>query len=351
MPDQIVHILYVDDDVPLVRLVEKACRRRGYFLTHAETVPAALERLAAGDISLVVLDHDLRTETGLDLLAAIRGLPVRPPVIYVTGSADTSVAVAALKAGALDYVWKSAAGDFMDLLFAGIEPALERGRLERARIRAENDMRAARERAELLLGEVNHRIANSLALVASLVRMQAGLLTDPAAIDALAETQARIHAIGGVHRRLYTSTDVGRVALDGYLRDLVADLRSGFQDEGRTARITLAAEPTAATTDQAVAVGVAVTELITNAIKYAYPEGTPGEIRVFLRKAGEGARITVEDDGIGWNGQGAIKGSGLGTRIVRAMMVNLDSALSYDPDAAGTRVSFDFRTCPGPNPA
>lgn len=340
MPDQTVHILYIDDDDTLVRLVEKACQRRGYLLTHAADVPGGLALLAAGGFSLVVLDHDLKTGTGLDFLTALEGAETPPPVIYVTGSAETAVAVAALKAGAVDYVWKSAAGDFIDLLFSGIEPALERGRLERAKLKAEREMREARERAELMLGEVNHRIANSLALVASLVRMQSSLVADPNAVAALTETQARIQAIGAVHRRLYKSTDLGRVALDDYIAELVEDLQSSLQGEDGPGRITLQVDSVAATTDQAVAVGVTVTELVTNAIKYAYPEGEAGPIRVTLRVEDGQMVITVEDRGIGWNGSGTPQGSGLGSRIVKAMMANLGSSLTYEDAAPGTRARF-----------
>ena len=91
-----VHILYVDDDPVLVRLVEKACRRRGYRLAHAVTVEAALAALDQAEFSVVVLDHHLGAATGLDFLRATEDRAARPPVIYVTGSAETSVAVNAL---------------------------------------------------------------------------------------------------------------------------------------------------------------------------------------------------------------------------------------------------------------
>lgn len=339
-----VHILYVDDDPVLVRLVEKACRRRGYRLAHAVTVEAALAALDQAEFSVVVLDHHLGAATGLDFLRATEDRAARPPVIYVTGSAETSVAVNALKMGAVDYVWKSAAGDFIDLLFGGIELAVERGRLEHAKARAEQEMREARDRAELLLSEVNHRIANSLSLVASLVRMQSSMVKDPGALAALSETQARIRAVAGVHRRLYRSTDVRQVALQDYVRELLDDLQTGFHAEGRPSEFACATDPVLASTDRAVTVGVVLTELVTNAVKYAYPPGQPGPIRVTLQATGENrARILVEDDGAGWTGEGEPQGSGLGTRIIRALLADLEGELTYRPVSAGTCAVFDFR--------
>jgi two-component sensor histidine kinase len=343
MPERKVHILYIDDDATLVRLVERACVRRGYSLTSASTVEEGLEKLSSFDVSAIVLDHDLKGDTGMDFLRAIEGMHSRPPVIYVTGSTEAAVAVGALKAGAADYVTKSAAGDFLELLFSALDQSLERARLERAKIRAEQEVREARDRAEIMLHEVNHRVANSLALVASFVRLQSSLVTDPNAAAALTETQARIKAISGVHRRLYKSTDIRSVALDEYVRDLVEDLKTSILADGATARIELTAEPMAVGTDKAVSIGVALTELVTNAVKYAYPGRASGPVRVSLRSTSPGrAALSVEDEGIGWDGNGAAKGTGLGTRIVTAMMANLNAEMSYERVPVGTRGSFEF---------
>ena len=91
-----------------------------------------------------------------------------------------------------------------------------------------SDLASARDRAEVLLAEVNHRVANSLALVSSLVTLQAKALIDDAAKSALSETQDRIFAISLVHKRLYSSSNVRSVALDEYLNGLLDHLRTSF---------------------------------------------------------------------------------------------------------------------------
>ena len=97
-------------------------------------------------------------------------------------------------------------------------------------------------------------------------------------------------------------------------------------------------------TDKAVSIGVIVTELLTNAYKYAYPAAMRGEIRVILQKIGEDTvSLAVEDDGVGWKGSGAAQGTGLGTRVVTAMAANLQSKLEYDTGVEGTRASLRFR--------
>ncbi|SMF80868.1 Two-component sensor histidine kinase, contains HisKA and HATPase domains [Tistlia consotensis] len=343
MPYQGFRVLYIDDDPALARLVQKTLARRGYAVEHADSAESGLARLDAGGIDVIALDHYLPTGTGLDVLARLGEVPARPPVVYVTGSAETAVAVAALKAGACDYVPKAASEEFLELLGSAVDQAIDAARLMREKERAEREMREARERAELLLGEVNHRVSNSLALVAALVSMQAKAVTQPAARDALSETQARILAIAGIHRRLYTSEDVRIVELGGYLRSLIEDLEASMRSAGHGAAVRLEVENLAVATDKAVSIGVLLTELVTNAFKYAYPGTETGEVRIGFRALGPGrAELSVEDDGVGWNGEGRVQGTGLGSRIVRAMASNLGGVVCYAERERGTRVFLAF---------
>jgi two-component sensor histidine kinase/CheY-like chemotaxis protein len=341
MPTRTPHVLYIDDDPGLARLVEKAMQRRGYIYSHAPTGEEGLAIIRNGGIDVVALDHTLPTGTGLDVLSAMTDIADLPTVVYVTASAEMSIAVAALKAGATDFVPKTGSEEFMALLLAAIDHAIDHTRLVRAKAKAERDTQEARERAEMLLGEVNHRVGNSLAMVAALVGLQANAVEDPEAKRALSETQARIQAIAGVHRHLYTSDDVRIVQVGDYLNSLLGELENTLQSEGVTASIVLDVESFPLATEKVASLGVIVTELVTNALKYAYVDRDPGEVRIILRQGDATVRLVVEDDGHGWSGTGKPKGTGLGSRIVRAMAISLDAQVAYGK-GPGTRVEVTF---------
>ena len=338
---QTIRILYIDDDAGLGILLGKALTPHGYAVECVETGEEALARLKAQRYSVVALDHNLTNEVGLDLIPQIRALPAAPPIIYVTGSEDVRIAVAALKAGAVDYVWKDVQGHYRELLRQAVETAVEQEKIKREREQAQQQVAEARDRAEAMLKEVNHRVANSLAIVSSFVQMQANTISDPLAREAMRDTHARIAAIAGVHKRLYTSQDVRMVDVNAYLRSLVEEMGATLKQTALALRFLPSEAELEIPTDRAVWTGVIVTELLTNAAKYAYPGGGAGEIRVctYLLPDGQ-VKIAVEDDGIGWNGAGAIQGSGMGTRIIKAMTQSLQTELRYQALNPGTQASL-----------
>ena len=305
----------------------------------------------AQPFDVIAMDHYMPGQDGLTTLEQLGTGPEAPPVVYVTGSDESRIAVAALKAGAADYVVKTGSEDFMDLLNNAVAQALQQVRLRRARDAAEQALLAANARLEsiverqaVLLREVNHRVANSLQLVSSLVHMQASAVKDEAAREALRDTQARINAIMQIHRRLYTSEDVERVDMNEYLRGLVAELEQSLPRVEAGRPIRLDTGPVELATDKAVSLGVVVTELVTNAYKYAYAPEEAGEIRIALRPCeADRLRLTVEDDGEGFLTGAAPKGTGLGRKVIAAMAASLNSRVEFDTAHKGVRATLDFR--------
>ena len=258
---------------------------------HAAGGEQGLERLAQGGIDVVALDQYMPGLDGLETLERIMAIPDAPPVVFVTASQDSAIAVTALKAGAADYLVKDVQGDFIPLLQVAVNGALRQAELQKARDEAEAEVHASRDRyaalaaeREVLLREVNHRVGNSLQIIASLLHLQANSAAQDDVKAALTNAMGRVAAVAQVHRRLYTSHDLKSVLLNQYLEALLEDLRRSAEGN-RMSRLTLKAEPIEIDPDRAVAIGIIVNELVMNAVKYAYPDGA-GPIHVELKRAG-----------------------------------------------------------------
>jgi two-component sensor histidine kinase len=341
-------LLYIEDDPALARLVDRGLTRLGFKVVHAASGTQGLDLLAQGGIDVIALDQYMPGLDGLETLERIMAIPNAPPVVFVTAAQDSSIAVTALKAGAADYLVKDVHGDFIALLQVAVEGALRQARLQKARDDAEAEVHASRDRfaalaaeREVLLREVNHRVGNSLQIIASLLHLQANSSAQEDVKAALTNAMGRVAAVAQVHRRLYTSDDLKSVLLNLYLDALLEDLRRSAEGN-RMSRLTLKAESIEIDPDRAVAIGIIVNELVMNAVKYAYPDGA-GPIHVELAAEGEDLVLSIADDGVGLNGKSDPRSTGMGQRIVTAMASKLEASVERDPAHAGTRIVLRFR--------
>src|SRR5438874_331100 len=341
-------LLYIDDDEAMARLVERGLTRLGFKVVHAASGTDGLDRIAQGGIDVVALDQYMPGLDGLETLERILAIANAPPVVFVTAAQDSKIAVTALKAGAADYLVKDTLGDFIPLLHVAIDGALRQARIQKARDDAEAEVHASRDRyaalaaeREVLLREVNHRVGNSLQIIASLLHLQANSSTEEDVKAALTNAMGRVAAVAQVHRRLYTSHDLNSVLLNQYLDALLDDLRRSAEGN-RMSRLTLKAEPVEIDPDRAVAIGIIVNELVMNAVKYAYPDGA-GPIHVELKSQSDDIWLSITDDGVGLNGTADPRSTGMGQRILIARAPKPDAEVERDPDHAGTRIVVLFR--------
>jgi two-component sensor histidine kinase len=347
------HVLYIDDDEGLCHVVKRDLERNGYSMDMAHDGISGLARIEAGRFDAIILDHHMPGRDGLSILAEISQRDDPPPVVYVTGEAEGRIAVAALKAGAEEYVIKEASADFLPLLRAGVAGAIERREIRRAHAAAEAEMRAARDRfealakeREVLIREINHRVGNSLQLVNAFLRLQSNAASQPETKTALSNATVRVNAIGHVHRQLYTGSDVREIDLGRYLEDLVVDLQKTLGTE-TGASLSVTAEAIGTTTDRAVSIGMMVTELVLNAAKYAYPQDRNGPVRVSCRSTPDGGlELVVEDDGVGMSDGTPAKGGGLGQKIVGMMGAKLQAKVGQDQAHKGVRTVIRIPAAP-----
>jgi two-component sensor histidine kinase len=351
-------VLYIDDDEALARLVDRGLTRLGFNVVHAASGAQGLERLQQGGIDVIALDQYMPGLDGLETLERILAIPSAPPVVFVTASQDSAIAVTALKAGAADYLVKDVHGDFIPLLHVAVDSAIKQAMVRKARDDAEAEVHASRDRyaalaaeREVLLREVNHRVGNSLQIIASLLHLQANSSNQEDVKAALTNAMGRVAAVAQVHRRLYTSHDLKSVLLNQYLDALLEDLRRSAEGN-KMSRLTLKAEAVEIDPDRAVAIGIIVNELVMNAVKYAYPDGA-GPIHIALHAQGDDLALSIADDGVGLNVKTDPRSTGMGQRIVTAMASKLEATVERDPSHPGTRIVLRFQrvTDPAAKPA
>jgi two-component sensor histidine kinase len=196
-----------------------------------------------------------------------------------------------------------------------------------------------REQA-LLLREIDHRVKNNFAIVTSLLGLQQRQAADPATQEALASALARVDSIARAHNHLYDGArGAGDVDMQVYISELCAALGHAlFLPDA--VKLHCACEPLTMQRDRAVAAGLVVNELVTNAAKHAFSGRDGGEIRVSLASLGGGARLTVSDNGIGMP-QSARKGA-LGQRLIDGFSKQASGKLSVSTGPGGTTFTLDL---------
>ena len=188
---------------------------------------------------------------------------------------------------------------------------------------------------EFLIGEVNHRVLNSLQLVSSFLSMQAQASDNPELHAALGEARRRLTAVALVHRRLYRGDQIAMVDAARYIEELCADTFA-FMGQDWAQHLSLHLSPVLVSTDRAIILGLVLTELMINANKYAYG-GAAGPIAIELTEDRTHLRMVVAD-----NGTGKVSDSrGFGSRIIEGLVEQLGGALTYGDNKPGLRTSIE----------
>jgi two-component sensor histidine kinase len=181
----------------------------------------------------------------------------------------------------------------------GAEKALLE-KTQREVLRSEQTVRASLREKEILLKEIHHRVKNNLQVISSLLNLQARYLPDPAARAIFSQSQNRVQSIALVHERLYESADLSHVNFGKYLSVLLDNIFDTHDAASRGLSKIIDVGDANLTVDVAIPCGLIVNELVTNALKHAFPGGRTGTVRVSLRGSSDGAMdLTVQDDGVG----------------------------------------------------
>jgi two-component sensor histidine kinase len=217
-----------------------------------------------------------------------------------------------------------------NILVRAVHVALRARARQYERRRAAQALETSLKEKEVLLKEVHHRVKNNLQVITSLLGLQSRSVQDKAALEALEESQRRIQSMALVHESLYRASDLSRVDMQAYLRGLL----DHFMRAAPGHEISLNASRASFSIDLAVPCGLILNELISNAMKHAFPAGRPGRIVVTLKRVTEDECVlSVHDDGIGLpEGFDPATTASLGLQLVRALTEQIHGQLSFKTD-------------------
>ncbi|PVW16507.1 tetratricopeptide repeat-containing sensor histidine kinase [Marixanthomonas spongiae] len=211
----------------------------------------------------------------------------------------------------------------------------------KALARLNTELDAKNKQNELLLKEIHHRVKNNLEMVKSLISLQSAQLTDKASKEAMLASQNRVQSMGIIHQKLYQGTDLGSIEMKDYFINLGEGVLDTFNAEDKV-KIECAMEKLNLDIDTAVPIGLIVNELLTNALKYAFPGGTEGKINITLKKEDNDLKLKVTDNGVGKAEGTAPKGTGFGSQLIQLLTQQLNGTF-IEEDTKGTSVFFIFK--------
>jgi PAS domain S-box-containing protein len=205
------------------------------------------------------------------------------------------------------------------------------------------ELTAALKEREVLLQEVHHRVKNNLQVISSLINLQMRGMPDAASREALRDCKTRVEAMALIHQKLYQSRDYAHVPFSSYARTLAGEILAAAAVSPATVALEVVVDDLPLPVDQAIPCGLILNELVTNAVKHAFPHGERGSVRVELRAAG--AReivLAVSDDGVGMPVTfDAGRSDSLGMQLVHMLVKQLEGRIEIRREG-GTAVRITF---------
>ncbi|WP_061246228.1 MASE1 domain-containing protein [Leptospira interrogans] len=202
---------------------------------------------------------------------------------------------------------------------------------------AERKLQLSLNEKEVMLKEIHHRVKNNLQVISSLLSMQSDYVQDKQSLSVFIESQNRLRTMSMIHEELYQSENLGKIQYSVYIEKLLNQL---FQVYGKSDSVVLVTllEPLDITVNRAIPIGLIINELVSNSLKYAFPEGrsipNKPELRVSFSKSGENLEMRVEDNGIGMPFGFDLKDSNsLGLKLVNILVRQLGGKIDFSSDS------------------
>jgi PAS domain S-box-containing protein len=208
---------------------------------------------------------------------------------------------------------------------------------------AENKIKASLKDKEVLLKEVHHRVKNNMQIISSLLNLQIDYLNDEDAVDVLKESQNRVKSMAMIHEKLYLSKDLTQINFANYIQNLVSNLFCSYNIKESQINPILKIEDVNLNIETAIPCGLIINELISNCLKYAFPNQMKGEIIIALKSVGDKFELIISDNGIGLPENFNINNiKTLGILLVKSLTEQIDGKISIH-GKHGTQFKITFK--------
>jgi PAS domain S-box-containing protein len=211
------------------------------------------------------------------------------------------------------------------------------------RRRAEEQVKAALAEKTVLLKEIHHRVKNNMQVISSMLRLQAGYLSDPQALEVFQECQNRVRTMALIHESLYQSGNLARVGIADYVRRLATQLFQTYRVQAEGVELQVEVDDLYLGVDTAIPCGLILNELITNSLRHAFPGGRGGMVGVGLHRKDGRYVMHVRDTGVGLPADFDLSScSSLGLQLVHTLVGQLEGDVSIESGSEGTlfRIAF-----------
>ena len=207
----------------------------------------------------------------------------------------------------------------------------------------EEQLQVSLNEKEVLLKEIHHRVKNNLQVITSMLKLQSSQVDDPAVQIALQDSQNRVQSMALIHEKLYQSADLGVIDFAGYLESLANFLLRSYNPGEKQVCLRVEVQPVGLGIDAAVPCGLIVNELVSNALKHAFPNGNGGEVTIQLSSQENGqVELSIADNGVGLPENVDLENTpSLGLQLVNALVGQLEGSLELRRDQ-GTQYTLRF---------
>jgi two-component sensor histidine kinase len=202
-----------------------------------------------------------------------------------------------------------------------------------------DSLKATLSEKTVLVQEIHHRVKNNLQIIASLLSIKARKSSSPDCVEDLKDCERRVKSMASIHEQLHRQSDMTRVEFGSYIGMIAPEIVACFA-RGDSIALRLELSAVALSVDQSIPCGLILNELLTNAVKYAYPEGK-GEVAIGLSSDAGIVRLTVSDRGVGMSASSNRDGSSLGMQIMNMLTKKLGGAIEFESNH-GTTATLSF---------